>query len=75
MSRRTLLDRSEPTTTQSDVTVHDDPAIAIVDAALVVFAGRVLISGDEVVNHLLDLRNALASAALLRELDGVRAGL
>ena len=46
-----------------------DPALAVVDEALMDFVGRTLVSGDEVVDRLLDLRNALVAATLLRELD------
>jgi hypothetical protein len=54
MTTTNLLDRDEPI-------VRDD-AIAIVDAALVTFGSRSLVAGHEVVDQLLDLRNALAAA-------------
>ena len=62
MTRNSVL---EPAPEVTDA----DPVVAVVDEALMSFAGRALVSGDEVVDRLLDLRNALVSATLLRELE------
>lgn len=68
--RWSLLDHSEAGAVDETMKPTDrDPAADIIDAALVEFAGRSLISGDEVVDRLLDLRSALAAATLLRELE------
>jgi hypothetical protein len=70
MSRWTLRDRSEPTLGPDDAAgTTTDPVLAIVDDALSLFAGRTLLAGSEVVDRLLDLRNALATATALRELE------
>jgi len=70
MARWTLLDRNAPTVDEAAVsTPMTDPALAIVDEALLAFVGRALVSGDEVVDRLLDLRGALVAVTLLRELD------
>jgi len=67
-----LLDRTNPIVDEDDTaSVCPDPALAIVDEALSRFACRALISGDEVVDSLLDLRNALVTATLLRDLDTI----
>ena len=65
---RALLDRNEATLDDGSRVTGPD-AIAIVDEALMGFVGRTLVSGDEVVDRLLDLRNALVSATALRELS------
>jgi hypothetical protein len=70
MSRWSLLDRNASTDAEHAVEpVRVDPALTLVDAALMAFAGRTLITGDEVLDRLLDLRSALAAATLLRELE------
>jgi hypothetical protein len=70
MSRWSLLDRKASTDTDQDVEpILIDPALVVLDEALVAFAGRTLVAGDEVVDRLLDLRSALAAATLLRELE------
>jgi hypothetical protein len=70
MARWTLLDRNAPTADETELsTPTTDPTLAIVDEALLAFVGRALVSGDEVVDRLLDLRGALAAATLLRDLD------
>ena len=61
-----VLDRNEATRTGSAVAGLEG-AVAVVDDALMAFVGRALVSGDEVVDRLLDLRNALLSATALRE--------
>ena len=70
MARWSILDRNAAS---AGVDVVDpvavDPALTIVDDALVAFAGRSLVTGDEVMDCLLDLRSALAAATLLRELE------
>jgi hypothetical protein len=66
---RALLDRNEATLDGDPAVTDADGAVAIVDEVLMAFVGRSLVSGDEVVDRLLDLRNALVSATLLRELD------
>ena len=69
MARHTML---EPTVgAHASPAADDDIAVAIIDDALMAFAGRALVSGDEVVDRLLDLRNALIAATLLRTLDTV----
>ena len=65
---RALLDRNDATLDNGSAAVADD-AVAIIDEALMTFVGRTLVSGDEVVDRLLDLRNALVSAMTLRELS------
>ncbi len=73
MGRWTWLDRKTPTVAEAELSPPpEDPAVAavaIIDEALLVFAGRALVSGDEVVDRLLDLRGALVAATSLRELD------
>jgi len=70
MARWSLLDRNDPTAVdEGPVEGLPQPAVAIVDEALSTFVGRALVSGDEVVDRLLDLRSALVAATLLRELD------
>ena len=70
MSRKTLPTLAEPAPAETRADVAPaEPVLAIVDAALAAYAGRELISRDEVVNLLLDLRNALGAAMLLRELE------
>jgi hypothetical protein len=70
MVRRKVLDRQTPTIDEVDpTTLRHEPALALVDDALMAFAGRTLVTGHEVVNCLLDLRNALAAATSLRQLD------
>jgi len=66
---RALLDRNEATLDDGSAEPGTDDAVAIVDEALMTFVGRTLVSGDEVVDRLLDLRNALVSAMTLRELS------
>ena len=65
---RALLERNEATLDDGSAATGADGVVAIVDEALMAFVGRSLVSGDEVVDRLLDLRNALVSAMLLREL-------
>jgi hypothetical protein len=65
---RALLDRNEATLTYGSAMTDLDGAVAVVDDALMAFVGRTLVSGDEVVDRLLDLRNALVSATLLPDL-------
>ncbi len=62
---RALLDRNDATLDEDPGAPGADGAIAIVDEALMAFVGRTLVSGDEVVDRLLDLRNALVSATTL----------
>jgi hypothetical protein len=70
MARWTLLDRNTPTVAEAELSPSmKDPAVAIIDEALLAFVGRALVSGDEVVDRLLDLRGALVAATSLRELD------
>ena len=70
MARWTLLDRNTPTVAETELSPPiKDPAVAILDEALLAFVGRALASGDEVVDRLLDLRGALVAATSLRELD------
>jgi len=66
---RALLDRNEATLDTGSAPTGADCAVAVVDEALMTFVGRTLVSGDEVVDRLLDLRNALVSAMALRELS------
>lgn len=76
MSFWNLLDRSAPILDEDDAAVAcPDSALAIVDDALSMFACRTLVTGTEVVDRLLDLRNALDAAMLLRAFqvhDGAR---
>ena len=65
---RALLDRNEATLDHGSAIPGLDVAVAVVDDALMAFVGRTLVSGDEVVDRLLDLRNALVSAMSLPEL-------
>ena len=65
---RALLDRNEATLDHGSRIPGFDGAVAVVDDALMSFVGRTLVSGDEVVDRLLDLRNALVSAMSLPEL-------
>lgn len=70
MARWTLLDRNTPTVAETELSPPiKDPRVAILDEALLAFVGRALVSGDEVVDRLLDLRGALVAATSLRELD------
>ena len=69
MSAKSLLDRSEPLTPEERAPAFAQRALAIVDEALAAYAGRQLISGDEVMDRLLDLRSALAAELLLDELN------
>jgi hypothetical protein len=70
MGRWTWLDRKTPTVAEAELSPPlKDPAVAIIDEALLAFVGRSLVSGDEVVDRLLDLRGALVAATSLRELD------
>ena len=70
MGRWTWLDRKTPTVAEAELSPPiKDPAVAVIDEALLAFVGRALVSGDEVVDRLLDLRGALAAATSLRELD------
>jgi hypothetical protein len=69
MSRRRLLERDELAPEPDIAAFEPDSTLAIVDTALASFAGRDLLSREEVVNRLLDLRNALAAEILLRELE------
>ena len=67
---RKVLDRAEPATSDAEAAdVSAEPALAIIDGALLSFAGRALVSGDEVVDRLLDLRSAFVMATTLRELE------
>lgn len=65
---RALLDRDEATLDAEPAASDAGSVVAIVDDALMAFVGRSLVSGDEVVDRLLDLRSALVSATLLREI-------
>jgi len=69
MSAKSLLDRSETLPGEEIAPPLAERVLAIVDATLAAFAGRQLISGEEVVDRLLDLRNALAAESLLDDLD------
>jgi hypothetical protein len=70
MSRSTLIKRFPHTVDETRRTAAvDEPALAIIDDALMSFAGRSLVTGDEVVDRLLDLRNAFVAATLLRDLE------
>ena len=72
MSFWSLLDRTEPIVDEGDaVPVCPDPALVIIDEALSTFACRALVSGNEIVDRLLDLRNALVAATLLRDLEAI----
>jgi hypothetical protein len=62
---RALLDRNDATLDEDPGATGADGAIAIVDEALMAFVGRTLVTGDEVLDRLLDLRNALVSATTL----------
>jgi hypothetical protein len=64
---RALSDRNDATLDDSPVLSGLDGAVAVLDDALMEFVGRTLVSGDEVVDRLLDLRNALVSATSLPE--------
>ncbi len=70
MFRDGLLDRKALPATSADEEVGNevDPALAIVDHAIATYAARSLVSGQEVVDFLLDIRNALSTEALLRQL-------
>ena len=70
MWRPRVLGRGEPNLEVEDpASLASDPAISIVDEALAAFACRELVSADEAVDRLLDLRNALVAATTLRELE------
>jgi hypothetical protein len=69
MSRRRLLERDDPAPEADIAGFEPDSTLAIVDTALASFTGRDMLSREEVVNRLLDLRNALAAEILLRELE------
>jgi hypothetical protein len=70
MARWGVRDRNEVTSVaEVPRSGSIDAAVSLVDDALVAFARRDLVSGDEVVDRLLDLRNALIAAALLHELE------
>ena len=71
MATKSLLDRAEPLAAEETVPAFAQRALAIVDEALAAYAGRQLISGDEVMDRLLDLRNALAAAGALAELEAL----
>ena len=71
MSAKSLLDRSEALPDKEIAPSLAQRALAIVDAALAAYAGRQLISGDEVIDRLLDLRNALAAESVLHDLDAL----
>ena len=73
MSAKSLLDRSEVLPDEETAPTLTQRALAIVDEALADYAGRQLISGDEVIDRLLDLRNALAAESLLHDLDALEA--
>lgn len=68
--RWSLLDHPEAVAVdETNQPMERDLMADIIDVALLEFAGRSLISGDEVVDRLLDLRSALTAANLLRELE------
>ena len=69
MTRPKILKRPTPTIrAAASPSSRNELALAIVDDALTEFAGRRLITGHEVVNSLLDLRNALEAATPLGQL-------
>jgi len=65
---RALLERNEAPLDDGSAATGGDGAVAIVDEALMAFVGRSLVSGNEVVDRLLDLRNALVSATSLHRI-------
>ena len=69
MSRWKLLDREAPPAPGPIEPERADPVLAVVDEALDAFAGRTFIARDEVLDRLLDVRNAVAAGALLRALE------
>lgn len=69
MLRKTLPILAGPAPDETREDVAREPVLAIVDGALAAYAGRERISRDEVVDLLLDLRNAVATAMLFRELE------
>ena len=73
MGRWTWLEGKTPTVAEAELSpptkVPAVATVAIIDEALLAFVGRALVSGDEVVDRLLDLRGALVAATSLRELD------
>jgi len=70
MQAQTTLDRSElpPPTAAPPANAW---ALGLVDEALAGYAGRSLISGTDVIDRLLDLRNALAAEWVLQGLEAL----
>jgi len=72
MARQTILGRrASPHLDQPETPAlaGAECAVAVIDAALLSFAGRALVAGDEVVDRLLDLRNDLTAAMAFFQLD------
>lgn len=70
MVRRKILDRPPPNVgAPNPPTTLNEPALTLIDEAMITFTGRTLVTSEEVINCLLDLRNALAEATMLRQLD------
>jgi hypothetical protein len=70
MAQRILRDRNAPIVDGTGpASSRNEPVLAMIDDMLTIFVGRTLVTGVEVINCLLDLRNALNAPTSVRSLD------